>query len=764
MTQTLVLPTAPQTLRQPVSPIQYACRIAENCLLCSGPLQHQLSGRERIDIDGIAAEKPYYAARLAGATPQQVAVALAVDDGYRLDGLQEVTLSHDKGISRWKLVEEFDDKAEGFEAYINALPPIDRAKVLFLLFKTGGRKVERTLDSIFIRVCRTARELLRQTESPVQECHWLSRSVIYMEAQLPRRDYTKVHGILTGPGPMRIALADVMEMPQDRAGGHASHSMMLQFKGELPDDIADWQLSLLLKDQIVPVQPIQGGQDAGLGSLVAHLTRLSERNRYALRDFIVRSLIDQAAGNTQAAAADIVRTLQYYLPAEQTSICDPKSPFGMNVEIAIPLPNKGLFVSGWIYDPENMLQRATLLSDLGFSLPFSAGSERLPRPDVRELYKDSPFASEKNGWGFAHFIEYPDDVKKKLRNWPSPYSFRLQIQLKGGLRYNITPQSVRFDSVRARDQLISKVAPLIPAQSPLEAVVADVASHLQALSMKDVKVLSRQQFGVRPADPAVSVIIPVRQTLDFLPVQLVHFANDPVMQQAEIIYVLDAMEQKDTIADRLEGLHALYALPVTLLTLSHRAGQAMAINQAVLQSRAPLLLFMNECVVPRHYGWLQELINYLEAHEEAGIVAPRLIYEDDAIRQAGISFAKGREIKTDVVQPLYRGYPAGYPAACINRAVPAVSTECALVKAELFARAGQFSTDYITGEFDESDLCLKLHKLGAQSHLCATVSLDYFADSDQRAAAEDQACRRMDAALHQTRWQPLIPEVMKHYG
>lgn len=765
MTQMLTLPSAQHTLRQPVSPIHYACRITENCLLCSGPLRFQLDGAERIAVDGVAIEKPYFAARLSDATPPQMAMVLAAGQDDVLDSLQEVTLSHARGITHWRPEHRFDDKAEGFETFIASLPPKDRAKILFLLFKLGGRKSERMVDPSYIRLSRLNRLALEQSESPVSVCYQLAGNVLYVEAHLPRGDYTGARAIFSGTAPMRIGMMEVLDLAQNPDGNsHPTHAMLLVFKGSLPSDMAQWKLSLLLKDQVVPMQSLNPAQEIGIGNLIARLSKMPDMVRFTVRDFIVRSLIDHTAHHQISASSDSVRSLQYYLPATQTSVCTPQLPFGMNVETAIPLPGRGVFLSGWIYDPQQLLQSGLLLSDTGVTLPFVAGNERIARPDVSALYADSPFACERNNWGFATFIEYPAAVKKKQAGWPDPFSFRLSVQLKGGLRYTITPKSSRFDPFTARKNLMTCAADFLASGSHNEKTVTEVATRLQALAMKEIKQEYKETFGALPQNPIASVIIALDNSLDYLPAQLAHFAGDPAMRQAEIIYVLDRPAQKEATLEKLRALHALYDIPLSLLVLSRQAGFAMAINQGVAQARAAVLVIMQAGIIPTQYGWLEDLIFSLDSWPDAGIVAPKLMHEDDSISHAGLHFDRESATARYDTHSYFNGYPASYAPACINRPVPAVSTACAVVRTEQFLRAGQFSTDYAGSGYEDTDLCLKLHKLGATAHYCANVSLYHFTPPPAVDMAAQNAWRMLNKNRHHERWSSLIPEVMKHYA
>ena len=46
-----------------------------------------------------------------------------------------------------------------------------------------------------------------------------------------------------------------------------------------------------------------------------------------------------------------------------------------------------------------------------------------------------------------------------------------------------------------------------------------------------------------PAEPAVSIVVPLYKRLDFIEHQLLHFSTDPDFAAAELIYVLDSVEQ-----------------------------------------------------------------------------------------------------------------------------------------------------------------------------------------------------------------------------
>src|SRR3546814_5489014 len=87
------------------------------------------------------------------------------------------------------------------------------------------------------------------------------------------------------------------------------------------------------------------------------------------------------------------------------------------------------------------------------------------------------------------------------------------------------------------------------------------------------------------------------------------------------------------------------------------------------------------------------------------------MFEDQSLQHAVMYFG------TDGVgnwlnQHYYKGLPRDFGPATVERTVPAVTGACLVTRRDLYARVGGFTEDYIIGDYEDSDLCLKIRREG----------------------------------------------------
>ncbi len=135
-------------------------------------------------------------------------------------------------------------------------------------------------------------------------------------------------------------------------------------------------------------------------------------------------------------------------------------------------------------------------------------------------------------------------------------------------------------------------------------------------------------------------------------------------------------------------------------------------NQAVERSQAPILLFLNDNVVPISPDWLEAMLEHIQ-RPEIGAVGAKLLYPDRTIQHAGIvlgiyqSYAKAfKYISADEHTPYYFDFPH------VIRNYSAVSGACLMTRREVFAEVGGFDDIHLPANFQDVDLCLKICKQG----------------------------------------------------
>ncbi len=236
------------------------------------------------------------------------------------------------------------------------------------------------------------------------------------------------------------------------------------------------------------------------------------------------------------------------------------------------------------------------------------------------------------------------------------------------------------------------------------------------------------------------------------------------MAGAELIFVLDSPEQRADLVHFLSGLHQLYALPMTIMIMSGNFGYAAANNAGAAIARGKFLVLLNSDVVPEEAGWLGRLAAPLLRGKKVVASGARLLFDDHSLQHAGMRFARdagGHWLNLHY----FKGAPREFPPALKSRSVPAVTGAALLVRRQSFLDVGGFTEDYIIGDYEDSDLCLKLRSAGGDIHYCPEAVLFHF---ERKSINRHAGYQRSVAGLYNRwlagqRWDEAMRMLMARY-
>jgi GT2 family glycosyltransferase len=737
--------------------MEFAYRLAPHIILCCGALSAPLTGKEVIAINGVSALKPYLVAMLPTDGGSKLLMLVRVESSAYIDDFPEIKISTDATEISWKYRGMLRHDDASFTSFVQQLNEASVTKLLLLLIKLSQLDNELAASPAFIERCLQCRARLTPDSPSIPKSFWLLPNVLYAELTLPSGDYSEARLLTVSSRGMLAASVRLFQLK----GNNYAMLAIFSYK-EAMKRVDDALFSLMMKDRLVAIPAPADANELNAGGLITHLSQMPALLRLNVRDFVVREMLTMQ--DTRGVISSLVRTLQSYLLPTHTSLCDKNLPVGMNIEVAFPLQQEGLCVSGWMHDPLSLVESVLVTTDLGFAVSFKNNMHFYPRPDVAALYEESSFPVHDDKCGFVAYVEYPSELRKKLPRWATPFAMRFTITLKTGMRYTIAPKPETFDPAVLRDHLLTHVASRVDSASSAAKAINIAGRHLQQSCTAQVKVSRRETFGVEVEDPAVSVVIPLYRALEYLPSQIAHFAQDPFMKQVEVIYVLDSPEQERVVVEQLRHLSLLYRFPMTLLVLSRNGGFSTATNMGAAAARSGHLLLLNSDVVPIRNGWLERMLTMYGEYPTIGALAPKLLYSDDSIQHAGMFFAL--HSSGDFYENLhyFKGYPASHPAANVGREVPAVTAACMLIAKNKFEAVGGFSTDYIIGDFEDSDFCLRLHEQGLLHYYMAEEALYHFERQSMNALIGNHTPRYwLNAMTQQMRWGEIIPKVMELY-
>jgi len=277
---------------------------------------------------------------------------------------------------------------------------------------------------------------------------------------------------------------------------------------------------------------------------------------------------------------------------------------------------------------------------------------------------------------------------------------------------------------------------------------------------QDLLPVKVRQLGEPLAAPLVSIIVPLYGRVDFVEHQLMEFCEDEWLKaNAEIIYVLDDPNLLEGFPAKIEALYRVYQLPVRWVWGSANRGFSGANNLGVACSKGQYLIFLNSDAFPQKAGWIEALIDVLDTHPNVGAVGPRLVTAEGSIQHAGMAFRKREDLGIWTNHHPCMGLDPSLDPAKELTYVPAVTGACMVMRRSDFENVGGWDTGYLIGDFEDSDLCLKLRSEHFDIAYCPSVQLTHLERQSFKLLGSDEMRTRIviyNAVRHQNKWQALL--------
>ena len=429
-----------------------------------------------------------------------------------------------------------------------------------------------------------------------------------------------------------------------------------------------------------------------------------------------------------------------------------------NVDVLVPIDDTAFFVKGWMRDGEARISRLTAVTPEGERVELLEQISRLDLPEF-EMFSEGPYAHPVEAtWFFARF-----ETRRPSRCADRGSS---RCEMKPGATRRCTSCQTSRDTSAARSKILSSVPEDgLPNEELMSNHVFPAIDRLQARARESVEVVGVTEY-VRVEDaPEVSIVVPLFRRIDLVEHQLLQFDRDPEFQAADLIYVLDSPEMAKKLHDMARQLARLYRVPFRIVTMAQNAGFGAATNAGVSVARGRLLLLLNSDVLPAEPGWLGRMQAFHDATSDIGALGAKLLYEDDSLQHAGLFFEKLREGPTAgswANKHYFKGLHKDLPAANVARPVPAVTAACLLIEKDLYEQVGGLSDVYVQGDYEDSELCLRLLESGRDNWYLPTVEL-YHLEASSYSSSERGITGPYNRWLQTRRLGPVIEDVMTRY-
>lgn len=267
-------------------------------------------------------------------------------------------------------------------------------------------------------------------------------------------------------------------------------------------------------------------------------------------------------------------------------------------------------------------------------------------------------------------------------------------------------------------------------------------------------------LGAQPVAPKVSLVIPLYGRCDFVEHHLIEFQRDVWLREhVEVIYVIDDRRLLDSFSTEAEQLHRLYQQPFQWVWGSVNRGYSGANNLGAAYAKGDVLLFMNSDVLPIQPGWVQEIVEALQKNPLMGAITPRLLFADGTLQHAGMKFVMKEDWGVWLNHHPLSGCPPKADPCSALTSVSAVTGACIAIPRQHFDHVGGWDTGYLIGDFEDSDMCLRLRAAGLEVGYLPTVSLTHLERQSFSFVGKGEFLQRVtlfNAVRHQQRWVSAI--------
>jgi O-antigen biosynthesis protein len=480
------------------------------------------------------------------------------------------------------------------------------------------------------------------------------------------------------------------------------------------------------------------------------LAALDAAARAALLERLVLSSAPPGWSSPQLSAAlhAIREVLRERLPR---CVVEDRRPAGLSVEALLAVDRSSFWITGWVHD-EDGRGAVAIVSPESARVEITESAVRYERPDVVQFYAKLG-EDRTREHGFTAFFTLPAPSLLGA-GWLA------ELRTSDGEQLEVACPAVLCDPHAARSSILGELAGRGPIGGPLAAKHGRHAlTLLQRRIVAESQIASIDVYGQPPRQPTTSIVVPLYKRIDFLEHQLLHLCRDPDLAEAELIYVLDSVEQTDELAAKARELFALHGLPFKVLNLTASAGFAGANKHGIAVARGRRLLLLNSDVIPDRPGWIAAMNEFYEATPRIGALGPKLLYEDDSLQHAGLYFHRAADSGPWENAHCFKGLHRSFPAANIARPVPAVTGACMLIDRELYEQAGGLPLHYLQGDYEDSELCLRLLDAGRENWYLPAVEL-YHLEGQSYTPGVRRAQGEYNMWLHTELWGDRIAAEM----
>jgi GT2 family glycosyltransferase len=430
---------------------------------------------------------------------------------------------------------------------------------------------------------------------------------------------------------------------------------------------------------------------------------------------------------------------------------------GVNLAFEMVLyDGDSLFMCGWILDKGNL--KSVSFEDAADKYRIeSKDILRYARQDVAEAFVDEIKLTTQPGFTLRIPLTAPIPAKRLKK-------------LKLSVAVNDTETNVLIPNVFNLDE-----SPLVNVQRVMNGWNLHNKKHRQLCDSTIQPVIknifpmdkttrsSRVDFGL-VSSPKASVIIPLYGRYDFMRYQLSNFSRFESLKDYEVLYVVDDPKISHAVEELAKELSVVFPQPFSVITLAENMGFGGANNIGVKYATSDNLILLNSDVLPKDGTWADKMIAQIDNNDDVGVVGARLLFEDNSIQHDGMA----PMVLKEYPELLLNDHPnKGWPVSLSKNSAkvadcPLLTAACIAISKSLFEEVGGFDPAYVLGDFEDSDLCLKVLEAGKRNVICRDIELNHLERQSQNLVAAGDWKHKLtiyNAIIYNRRWSQKLNEL-----
>lgn len=586
------------------------------------------------------------------------------------------------------------------------------------------------------------------------------------------KTYLVKNDLLASPAKIQLADGTSLDIKIDAfylehglcaVGGWASAPLALSLEGDKMPAEQTRQENFVRSDVNIFLGAPDDAQLAfGIAGRLSHENELYLVLEFAEQNFNIKIPLAFANAETSVTPAlmgALGKEIYEFLEKEERKNGLPLNYFAYSIDECLKFEDYEygdiIALTGWLIMPESAkvlvkTESGTIYPEIFF----------YPRPDVAETVgKSSDFSFGDTGFFTAFRLcgEYGE-------------SFEIFVEFAGIRRKITLPENFQSLSyINFIKSLFSMAIPHTLLARASEQFLIPLLEKQQKKHIGQGKSLRRKEGAVGECvqTPSISVIVPLYGNLDLLETQILCFSEDPIFKNdAELVFVLDDPSLLEMFQLKIEELWNIYGLSCRWVAPPRNMGFSGANNIGAETARGAYLFFLNSDVFSQEPGAFSAMRDYLENNPKVGIVGCRLLDAHGSIQHAGMMFHEQRQLAIWTNLHPFMGCDPRLDPIKAPASVPAVTGACLGISKNNLNRLGGWCEEYIIGDFEDSDLCLRAMRAGLEVVYLPNVVFIHlerqtFSRLDKLAFRERLAI--YNAALHQKKWRADIEKLAARY-